>query len=58
MTAPHWFPFYWKDFLADDKVTPMGAEARGACLMLLIAQWQAGSLADDPAAIRSKMLQR
>lgn len=43
------FPWYAKDWLADDKRTEMSLTQRGAYADLLSYQWENGSIPDDPA---------
>ena len=43
------FPFYAKDWLADDKRTEMSAAQRGIYVDLLAYQWNNGSVPADPA---------
>ena len=43
------FPFYAKDWLADDKRTEMSAAQRGVYVDLLAYQWNNGSVPTDPA---------
>ena len=43
------FPFYAKDWLADDKRTEMNAAQRGIYVDLLAYQWNNGSVPAEPA---------
>src|SRR5689334_10451983 len=46
------FQFYPQDFLADDKVMAMTAEARGVYIVLLCHCWLSGSIPKDPEILQ------